>query len=198
MTVLLDVYDFDGTIYRGDSSADFWRFCVGRQPFLLRYFPGQVMAFAGMKLGLFSGEKGKARFFRFLRSVDKPEDAVEAFWRTYGERLVSWFPPPLNGNRVVVASASPAFLLEPLCREWEVPLLATEMELHTGRICGRNCRGKEKLRRLETWMTPEQDWKIHAAYSDSLKADGPLLRLAAHPYLVRHGRPVPIAQEKIR
>ena len=198
MTVLLDVYDFDGTIYRGDSSVDFWKYCVGRQLSLLRYFPRQVMAFIGMKLGLLSGEKGKARFFCFLRSVDKPEEAVEAFWRSHGDRLVSWFPPPLNDNKMVVASASPAFLLDSLCRTWGVPLLATEMDVHTGRINGRNCKGEEKLRRLKAWMSPEKEWEIHAAYSDSLKADGPLLRLAAHPYLVRRGRVEPISQEENR
>ena len=30
--MLIDVYDFDGTIYDGDSTVDFVRFCLRRHP----------------------------------------------------------------------------------------------------------------------------------------------------------------------
>ena len=28
----MNVYDFDKTIYRGDSTMDFWRYCLKRYP----------------------------------------------------------------------------------------------------------------------------------------------------------------------
>ena len=31
----IDVYDFDGTIYDGDSTVDFTRFCLRRHPAVL-------------------------------------------------------------------------------------------------------------------------------------------------------------------
>lgn len=31
----IDVYDFDGTIYDGDSTVDFTRFCLRRHPGVL-------------------------------------------------------------------------------------------------------------------------------------------------------------------
>ena len=39
----MDVYDFDGTIYDGDSSIDFYLFCLKKNIKLLRYIPGQVL-----------------------------------------------------------------------------------------------------------------------------------------------------------
>ena len=38
----IDVYDFDGTIYDGDSTVDFWLYCLRRKPSLLRFLPHQA------------------------------------------------------------------------------------------------------------------------------------------------------------
>ena len=35
----IDVYDFDGTIYDGDSTVDFTRFCLRRHPAVLAGLP---------------------------------------------------------------------------------------------------------------------------------------------------------------
>ena len=35
----IDVYDFDGTIYDGDSTVDFTRFCLRRHPGVLAGLP---------------------------------------------------------------------------------------------------------------------------------------------------------------
>ena len=35
----MNVYDFDGTIYDGDSTLDFWYFCLKKHPQILLYLP---------------------------------------------------------------------------------------------------------------------------------------------------------------
>ena len=46
----IDVYDFDGTIYDGDSTFDFVRFCMRSHPAMLLGLPR--IAGAGMKLAM--------------------------------------------------------------------------------------------------------------------------------------------------
>ena len=54
----MNVYDFDGTIYDGDSSVDFFRFCLKKYK-ILRCLPG--MAWNGMLLALRLKEKTPAK-----------------------------------------------------------------------------------------------------------------------------------------
>ena len=62
------------------------------------------------------------------------------------------------GHRVVLVSASPDVYLGPLGRHLEVDaVLCSALEEGpdgrlTGRLAGRNCRGPEKVARLETWL----------------------------------------------
>lgn len=39
----MNVYDFDGTIYNGDSSVDIYFFLLKRYPKLIAYFPKQIL-----------------------------------------------------------------------------------------------------------------------------------------------------------
>lgn len=191
--MILDVYDFDGTLYSGDSSVDFWRFCVARQPALLRYLPCQLWGALGMKLHVLSPEKGKSLFFSFLRGVHLSEQRVMAFWEKNRNRLVRWFCPQPDAATVVI-SASPAFLLERVCAQMGVQtVIATDMDSATGCIRGCNCKGKEKVRRLYECFG--EDCVVRSMYTDSMRADRPLLLLAERRFLVKKGQASPLADE---
>jgi phosphatidylglycerophosphatase C len=63
-----------------------------------------------------------------------------------------------RGHGVVVVSASPSIYLEPLAERLGFDaVLATRLEVDgsgriTGRMLGGNCRGPEKVARLEGWL----------------------------------------------
>ena len=40
----IDIYDFDGTIFRGDSTRAFWLYCLRKKPALVKFLPSQIMA----------------------------------------------------------------------------------------------------------------------------------------------------------
>ena len=42
---MINAYDFDGTIYSGDSSVDFYFFCLKKNKKVLRQLPIQLFAF---------------------------------------------------------------------------------------------------------------------------------------------------------
>ena len=178
-----NVYDFDGTIYRGDSTADFFVYCLGRYPKIWRDFPGAVVMFAGMGLGLVEKTRAKERFYRFLTFVPDVERSVTDFWQSHEINLEQWYLAEKTGDDLII-SASPEFLLAPICRQLEVSLLGSRVDPKTGKTDGINCHDEEKVRRMRKACP---DTEILRFYSDSL-SDAPLARLAQEAFLVRRGR----------
>ena len=82
----IDVYDFDGTIYDGDSTVDFVRFCLRRHPSLLAGLPGLTPR----ALALLAGREGLTQFKAALfgRMAGRIDLATEAglFWLDPGHR----------------------------------------------------------------------------------------------------------------
>lgn len=183
----IDVYDFDGTIYDGDSTVDFIRFCAARHPALVRCLPGiggAALRLAARKIGL--TEFKSALFGQMARHISLTQEA-EAFWRSEKTRakLGAWFQGTPRDLPIVIASASPEFELRYAADILGVKtLIGTRCEDETGRLIGKNCKGEEKLRRIEQAVGP---FTVRAMYTDDAKADGPLLAVAEENYIVTHG-----------
>lgn len=179
----MNVYDFDKTLYPGDSTVDFYLFCLRKKPFLFRFLPMQAMGVLKYKLGLCDKTAMKQAFFSFLKGIDA-EAMTESFWLSH-RQLAAWYQPQAED---VVISASPRFLLKPRCDQLGIShLIASEVDSQTGIFTGANCRGEEKVRRFRL-LYPEQT--VHAFYSDSL-SDEPMARLAQKAFFIRHGKPEP-------
>lgn len=182
----MNVFDFDNTIYDGDSTLDFWFFAVRRQPACLKVFPVQVLSALGYGLGLLSKESFKQTFYRFLGRVDDVEGLVKEFWDRSLEKMnVDVLSYAREGDLVV--SASPRFLLELPCSIFGFNLIASEVDVYTGRLEGPNCYGSDKVRRIKEEGFPTE---FEMGFSDSM-SDKPMLSLAREPYFVRRRRIAP-------
>ena len=62
----MNVYDFDNTIFRGDSTVRFILFCLGRHPMLWTRLPGQIASGAAYLLGKKSKQRFKEGLFTAL------------------------------------------------------------------------------------------------------------------------------------
>lgn len=175
----MNVYDFDKTIYDGDSTADFIGWCLRRNPLLaVRLLPG-VGAFGGYLLKQCSKTYFKEKFYRLLRSIPQIDAWVSDFWDEHIENIKDWYLLQASPDDVII-SASPEFLLRPACDRLGIRhLLASRVDKDTGLYLGRNCHGEEKVRRFRKAF----DGPIDAFYSDSL-SDAPLANLANRAYLV--------------
>jgi phosphoserine phosphatase/putative flippase GtrA len=188
---LIDVYDFDHTIYDGDASRDFLLFCLRTQSGAWRELPGQIFATALFLLGVISRDRYKERAFAVLKRLPDPEAVVHEFWRRHRGKVAGWYLAQRRTNDVIV-SASPAFLLAPFAAELNATLIGTRMDSSCGSIVGRNCRGEEKVRRL---AVAAPGVPIDRVYSDSL-SDLPILKLGRRPYIVHKGVATPLAEHK--
>lgn len=179
----MNVYDFDKTLYPGDSTVDFYLFCLKKKPSLLQFLPKQITGVVRYKFKKCDKTAMKQAFFCFLAGIDTPS-MVEAFWRN-NRRLAPWYQPEAED---VVISASPRFLIQPFCSAIGIThVIASEVDEKTGRFQSPNCRGEEKVLRFRTLFPVKT---VDGFYSDSL-SDTPMARLAEKPFFIRQGKPEP-------
>lgn len=182
----MNTYDFDKTIYRRDSSVDFWLFCLRRHPrLLLPTLPKSLAAALRYARGTLSTKELKEQLFSFLPGIDARAEA-ETFWKTHRSGVGAWYLAQRQPDDLIL-SASPAFLLQPITEALGVRLIATPMDPATGRIVGLNCHDTEKVRRFhETYP----DAHTEEFCSDSL-SDTPMAELADRAYLIKRGKKLP-------
>ena len=69
----MNAYDFDNTIFRGDSTARFLAFCARRYPRVWRHAPAILGAGALFLLGKVEKTAFKQKMFEFLQDVPDVE-----------------------------------------------------------------------------------------------------------------------------
>ncbi len=179
----MNVYDFDGTIYRGDSSVDFYVYCLVRFPWLGLLLPYQLLMIVAYHIGLCSKEKEKSAFFSFLRWIPDYSRAVENFWKKNINSIAPWYLEQQKDDDVII-SASPYFLLKPVCKKIGVHyLIASIVNPRNGSFESKNCYGQEKVIRFYTCFPHAS---INEFYSDS-KSDKALAVIAKKGYFVKKG-----------
>jgi phosphatidylglycerophosphatase C len=189
-------FDFDGTLTVRDSFNAFLRWRSGRRKFV-RLIP-EALAYAGHR------DRGriKAAAVRvFLGGVDRAEleQDAEAFAEARWPRLMrpdalaQWRAHQAAGDLCVVVTASPELTVAPFARRLGADrLLGTPLVFsESGRVVGmdavENCRGDEKVRRLQAAFGC--DVHLVAAYGDT-SGDREMLALADHAgFRVFAGRP---------
>lgn len=182
----MNVYDFDGTIYAGDSSVDFFRFALQRHPAAARHLPAFALAAIRHAAGKCTTRELKEVYFHFLRDIPDVQREVQQFWVTHYRKIRPWYLDSKERTDVII-SASPVFLLAPACRMLGVQMLiASQVDAYTGRFIGENCKGAEKVQRFRAACPGEQ---INRFYSDSV-SDLPLAELAEQAFLIQKGFPV--------
>lgn len=176
----INVFDFDDTIYNGDSSIDFYLFCLIENIFLIRYLPVQIYGMLMYKLKRKPKEYFKEEFFSFLKGIKDIDKKIQKFWRKNSKKINKQIL--YDKTNIVIISASPRFLLEPICNELNIEkLIATEVESKTGKFISKNCYGKEKINRLNKEY---DNYTINEFYSDS-KSDIYLAENAQKSFLVK-------------
>lgn len=176
----MNVYDFDNTIYDGDSTFDFYMFCLKRHKNIAKLFPSLAGAFT--KYYVFKkGTKTqfKEKMYRFLSLIDT-EKEVELFWKSHYKNIKNWYHIYQLEDDIII-SASPVFLLKPICKTLGIKhLIASDVSPENGKYSGINCHGKEKVRLFRQQFNGE----IDEFYSDSY-SDTPLAEISKNAFMVK-------------
>lgn len=176
----MNVYDFDKTIYDGDSTLDFYLYCLRKHPYLLFYIPMQLVYVILYMFGKYKKTQFKEHFYTFLNKLKDVDNDINNFWNINQKKIKLFYKNQKNSSDVVI-SASPEFLLQPICSKLGInSLIASKVDKHTGKYTGINCHGEEKVKRFYK-IYPDQE--IDKFYSDSL-SDKPLASIAKKAYIV--------------
>lgn len=177
----MNVYDFDNTIYRGDSTFQFVLWLYVHRPLTLLSLP-RTMVY-GLLYGLHIVPKltFKENLYHMFVYVKDMDEAADTFVNSHMDRIKQWYMDGKKEDDVVI-SASPEFMISRFCRKLGIKyVMASHVDMHSGKYSGINCHGIEKVRRYQAVFADKQ---IHAFYSDSL-SDSPLAALAKEAYVVK-------------
>ncbi|MDQ3125250.1 MAG: HAD-IB family hydrolase [Pseudomonadota bacterium] len=171
-------FDFDGTLTVSDSFTQFLRWRAGAGG----WFGG--LARMAPDLASYVGHRDRGRLKaasvrEFLKGVPRfqLEADAEAFagqvWPGFirHDALACWKDWGKKGAYRVIVTASPETTVAPFARRLEADvLLGTQLVFDaddrvTGAFAGPNCRGEEKVRRLQAAFG--DDMQLAAAYGDT-------------------------------
>lgn len=177
----MNIYDFDETIYDSDSTKDFYFYCLRKYPKMLFSVPPMFWAFLLYILGVKTKTQFKEKMYGFLRYIPDIDSTLCDFWDKNEYKVKQWYKERHKDSDIII-SASPEFLLKPICKRLGIKsLIASRVDKNTGIYTGENCWGEEKVLRLRTEF-PEA--VCEEFYSDSL-SDTPLAGIAGMAKIIR-------------
>ena len=189
-------FDFDGTLLQGDSLLLFHRVLRGPGGMVLGWIR-LLPALLNWKAGRRSTAWFKQHYLAVILAGTDARKRQQVLEHDLPERLIQGLRPEAvarlrwhdqQGHRLVIVSASPRALIQPVAQHLGVELIATETSnlageaaIATLQLTSANCKGAEKVRRLEAWLgQPLQEIELHA-YGDS-RGDRELLQAACEPH----------------
>ena len=181
----MNVFDFDNTIYDGESTLDLFFYYIVRKPWLLKHLPTVLQAFRRYKKGEVTlyecidtyvpmVEKDALRVFDF-------ENDPKKFWDKHMKKIKPLYET-LRSDDDLIITASPDFNMEEICRRLGVRrLLASRVNRQTGAIEFANLRENK----IKAFFEAYGDETIENFYTDSPENDKVLVDAANHAFAVK-------------
>lgn len=181
----MNIYDFDNTIYDGNTNVDLILYSFIRHPFkvsksLLLTFP----LFIGYKLKKVTFIKLKETMLSFLFKIDNLDDYLDCFVDKKMKNIKKWYLDNKKDNDTVMSASYEIWILK-FCKKLNIKNVISTKTDKNGKIIGKNCKGEEKVRRFKEMFN---DIKVDNAYSDSIKEDKPMFDIANNAYIVKNNQ----------
>ncbi|WP_054958397.1 HAD family hydrolase [Paenibacillus dakarensis] len=189
------LFDVDKTIIHKDSMFQFVMYGIQKKPSSF-YFLFLIVIYSVLyKLHLMKAETAKSSYFRFIKMMN--EEDLKLFFET--KILPNVYPGALSemqnkkkdGYHILLVTASPYAYMK-YFEQLDVVdgVIGTNLiksgEQFTHLIDGNNCKGEEKVTRIQGYLQEKGitiDYDHSCAYSDSL-SDMPMLELVGQKYLI--------------
>lgn len=181
----MNVYDFDNTIYDGESVFHFFFYYLKKTPYLIKYIPRVIYALAKYKRGKMSVEYALETYAGFIEDYFKNIKDFEAdvidFWNKH-EKNIKPFYKELQKEDDIIVTASPEAYMGEICKRLGIKhCVGSLIDTKTGKIT-RLCMRSHKI---PAFLEAFPDAHINCFYTDSPKNDAPLIDMAEHAYIVK-------------
>ena len=178
-------YDFDKTIYKGDSSVDFFFYMIFTRIYLLIFTPWFLAVFALYGMRILNKKKFKELMFFFVPWYSNIEKIVNKFWSHNANKIQDWYTLQRKDDDIII-SASLSFVIRPALDMLNIKYyINTNYSIKTGEIIGENCYGDVKQVEFAR-IFPNK--RLEAFYSDSM-SDMPMFEISEKAFLVKDGKP---------
>ena len=183
----MNVYDFDNTIYRGESTLDFYFFCIRKNKRLLRLIPQVFRALILYKLCRMPMErlelyveKYASEFLHMLGGID---EMSRAFWDRRMNKIKDFYKKQQREDDLIISASCDFLLAEGLKRLGIKNYLCSSIDPQTGQI-KQLCYHKNKA---GLYKRCYPNVPVENFYTDSMN-DLPMIELAEHAFLVKGNR----------
>lgn len=183
----MNIYDFDNTIYNGDTNKDIIKYAFVRHPFLVIKSLNQANKLKKeYKKGLVSFERVKESMLGFIFKINNYPKFINDFVNSHMNKIKPWYLNRKRENDIII-SASYDLWINIFAKKLGIKVVIATRVDSNGKIIGNNCKGKEKINRLNALV---KDVNISCAYSDS-SSDIPMLEFANSAYVVEGNKLIP-------
>jgi len=191
----MNLYDFDKTIYKKDSSIQFYFYCLQKKPYLFFHVIYIAFLFILNKFKLMSTKIFKEKFFGIVKYFKNVPTLVNSFWKKQVRNINSFYLKQKSENDVI-CSASPEFLIKPAIElvNSKATVVCTNFDIDNLKIVGENLKGINKVTALRESLQIE-NLEFDAVYTDSL-SDFPILDLTNNKFIVCGSRVYRFGEQK--
>ena len=182
----MNAFDFDNTLYHGESAVDFALFLIRYNKRIILLLPRIFRNLLKYKLCLAKKDQIQEELNHYLPAVlpDKPEldRVVRQFWSLHQHRLDKRLIRRIRPEDAII-SACPDFLIRPLMNRLHTStLICTEVDTEQKQVIFLNFSSQKVIRFRERYG----ERNIHAFFTDSFN-DKAMMDISERVYLVKKG-----------
>ena len=183
----MNVYDFDNTIYDGESTFDFFVFCLKKDLRCIKYvFPvvKTLVLYKLCKITIEDLERKSEKYMAdFMLHINNPMKLIKEFWDKNEHKIKDFYIKQKQADDVIISASCEEFLQE-ICNRLNIKnLIASKIDFKTGKV-KYICYSENKVSLFKQFYPDSQ---IDEFYSDS-KNDLPMMKLAKKAYFVKNNK----------
>lgn len=154
-------FDFDGTLTRKDTFLEFTRYVKGNGAYIF----GLIVLFPSFLRHIFDQDRFKEIFLTHFFQGTRVEELTKKGKEFCSEKMPGLIRSDIyerleshkrEGHLCLIVTASFSFWIAPWAEAMGIPCLCSEAEVIAGKLSGKlkgsNCKGREKVRRLEEYL----------------------------------------------
>lgn len=178
------VFDFDNTIYDGESGIDFFLYYVKKFPVqIAKYIPSFTQCVMKYKAGKLSIDEVLTDYAHIpkecCQKFEDPEKEIKKFWDSHEKKVKKWMTDMMREDDVIL-SAAPMPLLSEICNRIGIKnVIGSGLDLKTGEV-SELCFRDNKIKMFKDVYG---DIVIDEFYTDSMN-DKPFMDISNDVYFV--------------
>lgn len=179
----MNVYDFDDTIYDGESVVDFFFFYLKKDITLLRFIPHMIVGLFKYKTGKITIDMALQTYANlaqdYIANIPNRESVVREFWDLNEHKIKPFYLKQKKPSDIIISS-SPTILLDEILRRLGIKnCICSEIDPDTGALefaCFRE-------NKVKAFKSTYPDIELENFYTDSVN-DMPLVEIAKNAFMV--------------